>query len=67
LAVAADGAVILGRDVDLSVTSLLVDWGRSSLGGSDLSSGGLTVAGSGGNEGGYGGDEESLHKGHFIS
>jgi hypothetical protein len=62
LAVAADGAVVLGRDIDLGVAGLLVD-----RGGSDLSSGGLgTVAGSGGDEGGHGGDEESLHEGHFV-
>jgi hypothetical protein len=69
LAVAADGAVVLGRDVDLGVAGLLVGsrGGSSGLGGSDLGGGGgLAVAGSGGDESGHGGDEESLHEGHFV-
>ena len=65
LAVAADGAVLLGLDVDLGVAGLLSD--RSGLGGGDLGGGGgLVVAGSGGDDGGHGGDEESLDEGHFV-
>ena len=63
LAVAADGAVVLGRDVDLGVAGGL-GVGRGSLGGLGL--GGAAVAGGGGDEGGHGGDEESLHEGHFV-
>jgi hypothetical protein len=68
LAVAADGAVVLAGDVDLGVAGLLVHGrGGSSLRGSDLGGGGLsTVAGSSGDESGHGGDEESLHEGHFV-
>ena len=65
LAVAADGVVGLGRDVDLGVAGLLCD--GSGLGGGDLGGGGsLVVAGGGDGEGGHGGDEESLHEGHFV-
>ena len=68
LAVAADGAVVLAGDIDLGVARLLVHGrGGSSLGGSDLGGGGLgAVAGGSGDEGGHGGDEESLHEGHFV-
>ena len=68
LAVAADGAVVLTGDLDLGVAGLLVHGrGGSGLGGSDLGGGGLgAVAGGGGDEGGHGGDEESLHEGHFV-
>jgi len=66
LAVAADGAVVLGGDVDLGVAGLLVGRGGGSLGGLDLGGGLGAVAGGGGDEGGHGGDEESLHEGHFV-